>query len=611
MKVSSIIGFTEPWERKLKEFELNLSPYGGSGYHATHYTFSHECFNILLRCSNYLSSVKSLKSLCLEVVNITQEIVEFFIYNCPFLDQLRVAYSNLSRRVVGSSTQLKHFDIHKCDLIEEVEISDPSLLSFKYIGNEIKLHVDNVPLLLNVSMGSGWWPWPWVPITLTYPEPISTWAASKGPERAPRNWRNMYLINLLDTKNKGILDLEDWVSQLPDDILVNVISRLTVNEAARTSVLASRWKCLWTCSTTLNFEDPQKLLYVYNLRRASDEERCKYIGWVNRVLELRADSNINEFRIRFDLKDLHKSAINHWIYTAIDKGVEKLELNLKPYNEGVSYIDQYTFSEKFFNKLKTIPHFLSSVNALRSLRLEAVNITKEILKFFIYNCPFLEQLLVAYSSTLSSFKVVGSSIQLKSLDIQCCHLLEEIEISAPSLVSFKYIGGEIKLHLTNVAQLVDVWIGGSAFCVARIRNLIYSIKSILPQLKTLDLQKYRSTMESIHDFLPCTLPKLRQLTIEIFVGSSDRSLIGRRKDIHRYEKRPHQHLKVVELVGFCGFPVELELAINLLENATLLERMIVELPSASTWSERIRECARESTKTLTDYIPPAVDLVTH
>ncbi|XP_031266910.1 F-box protein At4g09920-like [Pistacia vera] len=423
--------------------------------------------------------------------------------------------------------------------------------------------------------------------------------------------------------------------QLPDDILVNFISRLTVNEAARTSVLSSRWKCLWTCSTTLNFEDPQKPLYVYNLRRASDEERCKYIGWVNRVLELRADSNINEFRIRFDLKDLHKSAINHWIYTAIDKGVKKLELNLKPYNEGVSYIDQYTFSEKFFNKLKTITHFLSSVNALRSLRLEAVNITKEILEFFIYNCPFLEQLLVAYSSTLSSLKVVGSSIQLKSLDIQCCHLLEEIEISAPSLVSFKYVGGEIKLHLTNVPQLVDVWIGGSAFCVARIRNLMYSIKSILPQLKTLDLQKYRSTMESIHDFLPCTLPKLRQLTIEIFVGSSDRSLIGlvshtmnacpylhkltlkfllvhfsRRKDIYRYEKRPHQHLKVVELVGFCGFPVELELAINLLENATLLERMIVELPSAATWSERIRECAGESTKMLTDYIPPGVDLVT-
>jgi hypothetical protein len=34
---------------------------------------------------------------------------------------------------------------------------------------------------------------------------------------------------------------EDWLGRLPDDILVNILERLNVWEAARTSVLARRW----------------------------------------------------------------------------------------------------------------------------------------------------------------------------------------------------------------------------------------------------------------------------------------------------------------------------------------------------------------------------------
>jgi hypothetical protein len=37
---------------------------------------------------------------------------------------------------------------------------------------------------------------------------------------------------------------EDWIGRLPDDILVNILDRLSVREAARTSVLARRWRHL-------------------------------------------------------------------------------------------------------------------------------------------------------------------------------------------------------------------------------------------------------------------------------------------------------------------------------------------------------------------------------
>uniref|UniRef100_A0ACD5VSV1 Uncharacterized protein n=1 Tax=Avena sativa TaxID=4498 RepID=A0ACD5VSV1_AVESA len=41
-----------------------------------------------------------------------------------------------------------------------------------------------------------------------------------------------------------IIRREDWLGRLPDDILVSILDRLNVREAARTSVLARRWRHL-------------------------------------------------------------------------------------------------------------------------------------------------------------------------------------------------------------------------------------------------------------------------------------------------------------------------------------------------------------------------------
>lgn len=274
--------------------------------------------------------------------------------------------------------------------------------------------------------------------------------------------------------------MEDWMGQLPDDILINIISRLSLKEAAKTSVLSRRWKDLWTYTTSLNFDAPELVLNIWRGLAIMEFERSKYISWVNKVLELHRGSNLSDFRVRFNLSDSHDSVITNWIYTAIAKRVQNFELDLRP---GM-YKHDYAFPLEFCDGLRR-HHDLSAVKSLRSLHFNTVNITGEILEFFMQNCPLLDRMCVIDSSTLSSLKVVGSSIKLKHLDIQSCYFLKKIEISAPNLVSFKYYGREIKLFIDNVPQLVDVSIRGCIF--ARITYFIGPIICCFPQLRTLEL----------------------------------------------------------------------------------------------------------------------------
>ncbi|WKA00559.1 hypothetical protein VitviT2T_018901 [Vitis vinifera] len=52
------------------------------------------------------------------------------------------------------------------------------------------------------------------------------------------------------TLSKG----EDRISKLPNEILVSILSRVTLREAALTCFLSKRWRYLWTYISVLNFD---------------------------------------------------------------------------------------------------------------------------------------------------------------------------------------------------------------------------------------------------------------------------------------------------------------------------------------------------------------------
>ncbi|KAJ4713527.1 FBD-associated F-box protein [Melia azedarach] len=435
--------------------------------------------------------------------------------------------------------------------------------------------------------------------------------------------------------------VNDWINQLPDEILVDIINRLSVVEAARTSVLSTRWKYLWTFITSLDFHSPRGMWKVLNkldeneqsikwtwgaVYRRYDREilvkRAKYICWVNKVLELHRGSSIDELKVSYELYDSHERIITSWIRAAISKGVQKLELNLRA---------------AWGNRQYTFPKELSSISSLKSLSLSGVNVTSEIIESLVYNCPLLERLCVANSRPWLCLKVVISSIRLKHLVIEGCFSNEEFEISTPSLLSFKYHGtGHIKLNVQNVPQLVDLYISGY-----NLSNMIRPFINYLTQLETLELHFYLCEDNTRSPL--CELPKLRYLTLSVSAPGAGNlfvlthmiracpfllkftlkfQLVGPRTEraIKQFPKCAHEHLKVVEFIGFVGHSIDLELAFYLLKNSISLEKMIIDLTSpfsrGNYWDfedceekKEEKKAARMRARKLKEKAPKGVKLV--
>ena len=114
----------------------------------------------------------------------------------------------------------------------------------------------------------------------------------------------------------------------------------------------------------------------------------------------------------------------------------------------------YTSPNERFTSEKTC------IKSLTSLTLKYVRLTRELLEHFLSSCPLLERLHVDHSEDLVNLKIYSSSLKLKYLHIMRCLVFKSIEINAPNLESFGYVGKSIRLHVHSAPRLLDVRIGG-------------------------------------------------------------------------------------------------------------------------------------------------------
>ncbi|KAH9702660.1 hypothetical protein KPL70_010837 [Citrus sinensis] len=160
--------------------------------------------------------------------------------------------------------------------------------------------------------------------------------------------------------------MDDRIGELPDDILISILSRLTIDEAARANVLSYRWRYLWR-SFTDNYFIPVK--------------RRNFINLVDAILGL-----------------LQTKYLQYWIH-------QRLELD---FNE----------SKKGDHELHTFSPYsdTSSFSSLMSLRLTDVDIPEETLHYLLYYCPLLGELRPKVTERLMRIRVSGRSLYLKCLE---------------------------------------------------------------------------------------------------------------------------------------------------------------------------------------------------
>ncbi|KAL7083891.1 hypothetical protein ACP275_14G189600 [Erythranthe tilingii] len=425
---------------------------------------------------------------------------------------------------------------------------------------------------------------------------------------------------------------DDRISRLPDEILVEILSFLSVKESARTSVLSSRWTNLWKHTTRLYLDmdggssSRKTKHFEFRGRLIRRNTSSEYVRWVDRVLESHKALVLKEFVIRSCLGVQHEEPITRWLEYAFARQVHSLELSLEPCND---------------DRMYGLPRELlvaggSRFKSIRALTFKDVSVSDKDIDFFLRNCPLLEELIVFNSPALSNLEVCGpSSLALKHLEIVFCRRLKSLRVSAPSLARF-WVAAYNGLLLGNVPMLVEIrtQCRDDDVCLGH----LFSTLSSSSRLETLCLTLFQSRgMHELHNL--SLLPKLKKMVIDY--TEEGRGNIFRLSDLIRaspfleefvlkyrcaYIPRtdnevedaivssPHHHLKVVEFSGGFGRTNHLRFVDYILENCVVLEKVIVD-PCSGTlnlmldsinFQENVRKKAKQQ---LEARVPHHVELV--
>ncbi|CDO98687.1 unnamed protein product [Coffea canephora] len=416
---------------------------------------------------------------------------------------------------------------------------------------------------------------------------------------------------------------KDFLGVLPDGILSKIISRLTLKEAVRTSILSKSWRAIWTSHPCLLFDSASILGNKIHSKSMSccfgePDRQLQRLHFVEKVDHLmhqrRRGLRIDSLAIYFHLGKEFASHISEWIECAFAKGAEIIDLDLsescsfKVDNVPLAEFERYTFSCSLLaspNVRCTLKHLRltccnfdsvptpGSLASLTTAELRDVNISDQQLENFLLTCLRLENLSLLACTNLVKLKFSCPKFRLKILSIQNCPRLDSIELGPESLTTFEYTGELATFSFKYAPRLTDMYLSftghnrqdGVSSALSRFAcdiphlrtlNLVSVLGMKTPELpdKVLNftnVQELILTVFPFHDedkfdwiiYVLKTFTSLRSLQLNLFSPSYIRkSNISPRQ----LPECTHRHLTKLEINGFYGSPHEIELLEYLLDN---------------------------------------------
>ncbi|XP_071710731.1 putative FBD-associated F-box protein At1g61330 [Rutidosis leptorrhynchoides] len=400
----------------------------------------------------------------------------------------------------------------------------------------------------------------------------------------------------------------DFISQMPDEVLVTILSLLTIKEAATTSILSTRWRLMWRGLIKLNFHGNQTFDVLYDMFCDDFSECDKYINQVNSVIQSYNHPMIEDFRILYPLNNQRRSVVDQWLQFAVNKKVEFLELDLSP---GYSNYD--------------FPLRLSEMElvSLKKLILKKVKVSDTILVNLVSNSPNLETLSILDPLDLRNIHVGGQALKLKHFEIleTCGYFIRSIYLSDFDLESFTYSGGEIRLRFSHLPKLNKVDLGQICWwpvdkvfeivstCASSLQSLSIAVypdkrhvkpKQLyeLPNVKQLRMMLRGNKHLLDLAYIVNAFPKMESFKLEIdWTGA-----VVRRKT--RDDTNHHEHLKCVEIVGYKGRKYDFELVAYIINIADALKKIVIGISK-----EFKQQAARSYAKRVESILPQGVELV--
>nr|XP_043623124.1 F-box/FBD/LRR-repeat protein At1g13570-like [Erigeron canadensis] len=238
---------------------------------------------------------------------------------------------------------------------------------------------------------------------------------------------------------------DDVISNMPDNVIANIMDRLSIKDAVGTSILSTSWRFKWTLITRLIFD--MKFFSMLAERKVHFDKNN-----ITRLLR-HLEGAITKFVLELEVIEFDDEDIHHWVMSLSRLGGLK-ELTL---------INRRTTPVK-------LPTHLFPCLELKHLKLRNC-----VLSVSPYSCDFRKLL------SLKLFRVSFQDHQCGELIAQC-PLLETLEILDIEL------RGEVKL--VEIAKLENLKILCLSLClldnmtVVRLSSIIQQM-SLLPKLQAL------------------------------------------------------------------------------------------------------------------------------
>ncbi|CAM0909301.1 unnamed protein product [Alopecurus aequalis] len=255
---------------------------------------------------------------------------------------------------------------------------------------------------------------------------------------------------------------------LPTDVLRGILSRLTMKEAVRMSILSRKWSRLWKCYPKLIFTRATMRGSNATAGPARPPVRTRFIRGINSIQRQLRSSNLNKFVVKFALRKRHMPHIDRWISFCATSRAKHVVLDLSPGPKGSTNTDDmYSFPLHLlsgsggscvkslslgFVYLILPPDHRGFAN-LKKLSLQMVHVTGDI-RCLLPNCAVLEWLSL-FRCTLDELSIGQELTRLRYLQVKFCTPLKKLDVWAPNLATFVFAGRMIPILLGEPVKISE------------------------------------------------------------------------------------------------------------------------------------------------------------
>ncbi|XP_048132437.1 F-box/LRR-repeat protein At5g02910-like [Rhodamnia argentea] len=254
----------------------------------------------------------------------------------------------------------------------------------------------------------------------------------------------------------------DYISQLPDAIILHIFSFLTTTESIKTSVLSKRWRSTWTSNPYITFSLPVDK----RPKRKSRNFRHFTEAFIDTVLSLWTTIKVKRLLFDVPFHASMQSSIDRLLQFAVRHNFEELSMTLSSGRSSSWPLTVYVLPHFLF-RCTTLVSFhvicccfpmTGAVNwsSLKILRIEFADIDDDAMMRLLSGSPVLESLELKFCQGFKHIRVESRALKELVIDSHGTRSLI-LEIWAPYLLKLPLVGNSVgagfKVH--EVSSLVE------------------------------------------------------------------------------------------------------------------------------------------------------------